>query len=66
VPLWGLAIVLSALTIVVQQVFSATARQTAARVFRTDFWPAVQGLIFMLVLYSLAWYAVLRVWLWLR
>jgi len=61
--LWGWAIVLSVLTIIVQHAFSATARQMAARVFRTDFWPAVYGLIFMLVLYSLAWYAVLRVWL---
>jgi hypothetical protein len=64
-PLWGWALVLSVLTIIVQHVISASARQIAVRVFRTDFWPAVQGLIFMLVLYSLAWYAVLRVWLWL-
>ena len=65
-PLWGWALALGVLTIIVQHAVSASARQIAFWIFRTDAGPAVQGLIFMLILYSLTWYAALRVWLWLR
>lgn len=64
-PLWGWALFLGVLSILVQHVVSASARQIAVWIFQTDLRPAVHGIVFMWLLYSLAWYAALLLWVWL-